>query len=456
MTELTNERNMREKHSEADAERRRFLKGAAAVGAIGTAAIASVLGSPAAAQQTGDLSVDRLRQDMMGGIEDDVKKDLQLRANETEELPKPAGLREAGMLDARFPVYYETSVAIAMPLLTRYFAALSRRDMHEVAQTLHFPYATYEGTEPIVYQSVQDFISNPPPSMNVSSKPDSQLRPGTYDIMDNLKLQTFNPVNVGLELCYTRFRADGYKVGTNQGIYAITNNDGKWRIQLSSIIFTPTEYIGQTYQDAVEAYLRQGRTGMAAFGARDYDLLTHLGWGAGSRQSSRTRAGIAGAPGATSFFLSAWSGKPMEPYNSAGRLSRLSVVGPNRDSNADLSVGGNKELSELETEMGPSNIVTKSGKPGWFFEMAGGGVGHYAYTMDLANSKVLHAGPEKAHALGGYIRYTDDNIFISETRSLGIMIYDLRTGVWENGGGLGQSMRRDRTNDASPQIGSLT
>jgi hypothetical protein len=257
-------------------------------------------------------------------------------------------------------------------------------------------------------------------------------------------------------LCYTRYRADGYKIGINQGIYAITNNDGKWGIQLSSIIFTPAEYIGQTYNDAVEAHLRQGRTGMAAFGERDYDLLTNLGWGAGSRQAKRTTASISGAPGATSFFLSAWAGKPMEPYNSKGRTTRLSVIGPNSDTNRALFTTNNKELTDLENEMGPTNIVTKSGKPGWFFAMAGGGVGHYAYTMDLNQSKVLHAGPEKAHAIGGYIRYTHDNIFISETRSLGIMIYDLHTGTWGNGGGLGQSMRRDRTNDASPQAGSLS
>jgi len=34
------------------------------------------------------------------------------------------------------------------------------------------------------------------------------------------------------------------------------------------------------------------------------------------------------------------------------------------------------------------------------------------------------------------------------TRSLAITIFDKRQGVWLNGGGLGQSMRRDRGNDA--------
>jgi hypothetical protein len=357
------------------------------------------------------------------------------------------------MLDARFPVYYETSVAVAMPLLTKYFAAMSRRDMRAVADTLHFPYATYEGTEPNVYQSAEEFVNNPPPSMNESSKPDSQLRPGTYDIMDNLQLQTFNPVNVGLELCYTRYRADGYKIGINQGIYAITNNDGKWGIQLSSIIFTPAEYIGQSYNDAVEAHLRQGRTAMAAFGEHYYDLL-----GRGAKdspqpvQNTRTAASVAGEPGARSFFLSGWAGKPMAPYNSKGRTSRLAVNGPNAP--VHLTPPDNP-LAKMDNDIGPTNVETAAGGPGWFFFMAGSGVGHYAYTMDLNGSKVLHAGPEKAHALGGYIRYTPDNIFVSETRSLGIMTYDLRKGSWSGGGGLGQSIRRDRSNDTSPDVGSV-
>jgi hypothetical protein len=292
--------------------------------------------------------------------------------------------------------------------------------------------------------SAKEFLDNPPPSIFESTKPDSQFRPGTYDIMDKLTLQTFNPVNVGLELCCTRYRADGYRIGINQGIYAITNNDGKWGIQLSSVIFTPTEYIGDVFEDAVQAHLRQNRTAMAAFGDHDYDLLTHLGWGAGNRNTKRKIASITGAPGATTFFLSGWAGKPMQPYNSKGRVSRLTVSG-NETINA-LSAD-KSDIAQYEKGLNVSNIVTSKGQPGWFFAMAGGAVGHYGYTKDLADSKVLHAGPEKAHALGGYIRYTPDNVFISETRSLGIMIFDKEDGKWGNGGALGQSMRRDRSND---------
>ncbi len=420
-------------------DRRGFLKGAAA-GLLGVSATAFA--------QNGETR-QQLRQDMLAAIEPDIKKDLEMRAAAAEELPKPKNLKPGGMLDARFPVYYKTSVPEAMRLVTEYFAAFNDRDLAAVARTLHFPYATYETTEPLIYQTAQEFINNPPPSIFESAKPDSQLRPGSYDILDVLQVHTYNPVNVGLELSYTRYRADGYRIGINQGIYAVTNNDGKWGIQLSSIIFTPTEYIGVQYKDAEEAMLRQGRTGMAAFGDHDYDLLTNLGWGAGegNRRRARKTASIAGAPGATTFFLSGWAEKPMEPYNSKGRKSRLSVAGVPEAAQINALSAQHGEIADYERTLGKTNIVTSSGQPGWFFSMAGGGVGHYGYTMHLADSRVLHAGPEKAHSMGGYIRYTRDNVFISETRSLGITVYDKRERAWVGAGGLGQSMRRDRTND---------
>jgi len=164
----------------------------------------------------------------MAGVEDDIKKDLEMRAAASEELPRPANLKAPGMLDARFTVSYKSAVPDAIRLLTDYFAAYNDRDLAAVARTLHFPYTTFETMEPTVYMTAEEFMRNPPPSIHESTGPASQLRPGTYDIMDTLQLQTYNPVNVGLELCYTRYRADGYKLGINQGICAITNNDGKW------------------------------------------------------------------------------------------------------------------------------------------------------------------------------------------------------------------------------------
>ena len=60
-----------------------------------------------------------------------------------------------------------------------------------------------------------------PASIRESTKMDSQFRPGSYDMLDNIQLHTFNPVNVGLELSYTRYRKDGYKIGTYETIHGV-------------------------------------------------------------------------------------------------------------------------------------------------------------------------------------------------------------------------------------------
>ena len=116
MKDIPGEKKIDSEMSDANSGRRRFLQGAAAAGVMGAiAATPAFAQTRGAATQAGGQSLDQLRQDMMAGIGDDVKADLAARAKATEELPKPANLRPGAMLDARFPVYYETSVAVAMP-----------------------------------------------------------------------------------------------------------------------------------------------------------------------------------------------------------------------------------------------------------------------------------------------------------------------------------------------------
>jgi hypothetical protein len=436
------------KHEETDINsgRRDFLAGTATAAAASAAV--SVLGTigtmPAFAQPA--------RQAQQGwrpnndALPPDIKADIERRSKLTEELPKPAGLRPNAQLDARFPVYFQTPVAQAMKYLTDYFAAFCSRDLDGVASTLHFPYATYEGIEPIVYETAKEFLASPPPSLTVTDKEydhfipgvyDLVARPGTYDILDNLQLRTYNSVNVGLELCYTRYRADGEKVGINQGIYAVTNNDGKWGLQLSSVIFTPTQYIGFLHPGALETHLRQGETGMMAWSYHDPEMLRISGNG-GITPTPRRTASITAPPGTDHWIRAARAGTPMEPYNTKGRTTRLSVSDPNRPRAA---AAGGALPSESYNMKGPN------GEDGYFYELASGGVGKYAYTLTLPDSSVIHVGPDKAHTIGGYIRYTGDSHPITETRSLGIMVYDGKQSRWETAGGFGQTMRRDCTND---------
>lgn len=438
------------KENDLNVARRRFLMGAAAgAGVLSAVAMPGTLGAPIEGAQQGQAPNN-------GNIPPDMEADIESRAKTPEELPKPAGLRSNSMLDARFPVYYRPSLAEAMRVLTEYFALFSTRDLGGLASTMHFPYATYEGVEPIAYKSAQEFIANPPPSLNVSNKDNAQsipgtynmvIRPGTYDILDSLQLHTYNPINVGLELCYTRYRADGHKIGISQGIYAVTNNDGKWGLQLSSVIFTPVDYIGISYNDATEALLRQHRTGYADLSYHDVDMIRLRGLagvagpppGNTRARTTRRTASIMGDAGAVSYLDAARAGAPMEPYNTKGVKSRLRISDPRNPEN-DFEGGPSSRVT--------SNIwVTPEGGMGPFYELAGEGSVKYSYTLVLPDMRVLHASPDKAHTMTGYIRFTPEHEVISETRSLGIMVYDRKNERWENSSGYGQMTRRDCTND---------
>ena len=87
---------------------------------------------------------------------------------------RPAGLKPHAMFDCRFPAAYETSVPAAMSVLTQYFSALAQRDLRAMSRCFHFPFAIYEGVEAIVVDSESNFLSSPPPSMNVNGTMSSE------------------------------------------------------------------------------------------------------------------------------------------------------------------------------------------------------------------------------------------------------------------------------------------
>src|SRR5262245_17879117 len=77
-----------------------------------------------------------------------------------QDIEAPAGLGPHAMLDNRFPVSYEQSVPEGVRVVTQFFTALSKRDLRGMAQSLHFPFGTFEGTEPVVIETVDQFMSS--------------------------------------------------------------------------------------------------------------------------------------------------------------------------------------------------------------------------------------------------------------------------------------------------------
>jgi hypothetical protein len=174
----------------------------------------------------------------------------------------PAGLGPRAMVDNRFPLTYETSVPEGVRVLMQYFAALSRRDLKGIAELVHFPFVSIEGTEPVVVESPEKLLAHAPASLNMTENPerysdhDGYLKPGAYDVFDGLEALNCDPVLAGFAMRYNRYSGDGKKLLRCEGVYSVTNNDGRWAIQMMSTIFTPAQMAGVTFTDTIEAAKR--------------------------------------------------------------------------------------------------------------------------------------------------------------------------------------------------------
>jgi hypothetical protein len=344
-----------------------------------------------------------------------------------DEFERPATLRAGSQLDSRFRVSFVATVHNGFRLVTDYFTALSERNLDGIASTLHFPFALYEDIEPVVVDRAADFMATPPPSLNGTGKGKTRLQPGSYDLLESMNVHLYCPIGGVFSLSFTRYTADGHKLLRCDGIYSVTNNDARWGIQLASTIVHEVDFIGITYPDAEAADIRGNQNYLAAFGYDNERILNDPATSRGSYEQplpigTRT-ASVSFGYGPRERSRDAREGNPMRGWRTKGVKSRLNV-----------SVVSDASRSRvIETNLAE------------FKSLAGGAVGEYAYTRDLPTRPVtLHATHDKAHTLGGYLRYTADGTLISETRSVGIRIY--KAGHWASAGSLGQVTHHDRSN----------
>ena len=345
------------------------------------------------------------------------------------DFEKPAGLRTGAQLDSRFPVSFTKPVSEGLRLVMEYFTALSQRDVEGIARTLHFPFAIYEHIEPIVVPTAAAFLAAPPPSLNGTGtgKGESRILRGSYDLLEGINVHLYCPVGAAFSLSFTRYTPDGHKQLACDGVYSVTNNDGRWGIQLASTIVHEVDFLGVTYPDAEAATTRAEQNYLGAFGYGNEAILndptTSRGtyeppWPAGTRTAS-----VNFGYGPRERSRDAREGRPMTGWKVKGVKSRLAVA---------------VRTEETRNRAIDTNLAE-------FNALAGGSVGDYAYTRDRpVRPVVIHATHDKAHTLAGYFRYTADGTLISETRSVGIRIY--KVGHWGSTGSLGQVTHHDRSN----------
>ena len=147
--------------------------------------------------------------------------------------------------------------------MATHFDAIATRDYKKLATTLHFPFAVIENIDAIVVNSADELTDvKAPPSLNFSpsgqryTDHNSMLKPGAYDMLVSLELINFDPVRVNMAMTFDRYDDNGKRMQRCEGVYCVTNNDGRWAIQLLSTIWTPDTVIGMVYQDAIDAAIR--------------------------------------------------------------------------------------------------------------------------------------------------------------------------------------------------------
>lgn len=412
-------------------DRRKFLKGMGAAGVVGAAGAAGLNNLHAGPAESAAPFVATGPQQIAGDV------------------PRPEDLRPGAQLDCRWPVTYEETIPRSVELVTRFFSAWSRQDLEGLAEVMHFPFAIVEQDEPIVFETADDFLANPPMTLAPEDMEvdhpghfTGRIAPGSYNLFHSIDVPLFCPVGSATTLSFHRYSAGGNKLLECEGLFAVTNNDGRWGVELVSTIMKPTPHVDVPQPDAEMAAVRAGQDSMLRYTNRHrprpetdpderfFGRSARVSFGYGPR----SRAG------------DARNDDPTAGWEIEGVESRLSISETTPDDPVP-------EPGEPDPE---NPMFTRSYDFAQFAEWAGGNVGPYGDTWtNPYTPRVLgdgrHADRQKAHTMGGYIRHTPDLTTISETRGVSIRVY--RNGRWGSGGGISQVTYHDRSN-SYPYVGA--
>lgn len=412
---------LRSREEPYEVSRRSFVTGAAIAGLLGAA---GMLEAPSLAMQSPPSPA----------------------ANpDRDTLPPPPKLGPKAVPDQRFPMKWKGSVPAAMQVMVRYFKALNARDLQAMSALCQFPFASFEQTALSVVKTREELLDHAPPSMNMSQSPerwtdhDSYIKEGSYDLFRGIEILASDPYAVNLAMVYDRYGSDGKQLLQCQGVYCVTCNDGKWGIELMSTIFTPAMLIGKKYPGTEEAALRTRIIHDIGPNTNDSDADRFDG-------QYGPQASISGSDGFVPLQRNASEGHAMRTYRTIGVKSRLRLgeASPTVDGDANLNVqasGGNPK--------NPADYAKYKDDWHWYRQMYDViGLGRWGFTTGiLPDSRVVHAGIDKAHLFSGLTRYNTFGEEINTSSELAIVTW--KKGRWGKAGGGAYITMHDRANDVS-------
>jgi hypothetical protein len=396
----------------ADEGRRNFLRGAT-IGVVGA------VGAMAATARTASA------------------KDITIpHQGQAEDIAAPKGLSRRAMLDQRFPVTYSQSVPQGISVLTQWFVALQERNPQGMADLMHFPFGVFEQSEAFRVGTAADLISHAPPSMNFNPHPerftdhDGYMQPGAYDVFEGVETLCVDPVNCAMSMVFNRFDPHGRRISRCEGIYSVTNNDGRWALQAMSTIWTPDRMVGVEYADVIEIAKRLRIDHDLSYEVSDRVVEPP------ALRGSRLSVSSGGSP---------WNlgpaGRAMDEFKVAGVKTRLTVV------TAEEAAA---EASTATPPAAPAATKTREQELDDYADyrkLMGSTTGEewgWVYGQ-IPETRVVHHTVNKAHRFSAATRFTASGEPISTNTDLGIVLYRKRQ--WGNAGSLAYTTPHDRAND---------
>jgi hypothetical protein len=117
--------------------------------------------------------------------------------------------------------------AAAMKLLDEYMAAWNRKDVTAWERTFHFPHYRLASGK-----------------MNVLERPGQQDEARLWQTMaasgwrhsqwDRRRIVHASADKIHVDTKFTRYRADGSRIGSYESLYILTREDGRWGVKLRS------------------------------------------------------------------------------------------------------------------------------------------------------------------------------------------------------------------------------
>ena len=193
--------------------------------------------------------------------------------------------------------------------------------------------------------------------------------PGSYDLLENMNVHLYCPVGTVISLTFTRYTPDGRTLLRCDGVYSVTNNDGRWAIQLASTIFQEVDFLGVAYPDAEQADIRGNQNYLAAFGYGNEAILNDPKSSRGSYEAplpvgTRT-ASVNFGYGPRERSRDAREGRPTDGWRTKGVRSRLgvsTVTEESRNRVITTNLPSSSSSPEARWSRTPTRAIAPSGR----------------------------------------------------------------------------------------------